>query len=168
MKFPPPIGYGSSIHSPSTSTLCSPRIHSFPSATLSTSPTSSCFEEIASPRSQSIFPQRPGSDERWSRTTARLSVKGAGAFARPRFLPICLSGLGETGLPKGMAKGKRAAVRATGHYSVRWNAFCSGLVVSGNGSADITRPGTPVVAIQGTGDLPWHPLDAVHTKPTPR
>ena len=66
-----------------------------------------------------IFPlsslKMGGSDGRWSRTTARLSVKGAGAFARPRFLPICLSGLGETGLPKGMAKGKRAAARAIGH-----------------------------------------------------
>lgn len=48
---------------------------------------------------------------------------------------------------------------------MRWNAFCSGLVVSGNGSADITRPGTPVVTIQGTGDLPWHPPDAVQAAP---
>ena len=45
-----------------------------------------------------IFPlsslKMGGSDERWSRTTARLPVKGAGGFSRSRFLPICLSGLG--------------------------------------------------------------------------
>ena len=48
---------------------------------------------------------------------------------------------------------------------MRQNAFRSGLVVSGNGSADIMRPGTPVVPIQGTEDLPWHPPDAVQAAP---
>ena len=39
--------------------------------------------------------------------------------------------------------------------------FRFGLVVLGNGSADITRPGAPAVPIQGTGGTPWSPRDAM-------
>ena len=38
-----------------------------------------------------LDPSMGGSNGRWSRATARLSVKGAGGFSRSRFLPICLS-----------------------------------------------------------------------------
>ena len=48
---------------------------------------------------------------------------------------------------------------------MRQNAFRSGLVVSGNGSADITRPSAPPVPTQGTGGTPSDPRYAMQAAP---
>ena len=85
-----------------------------------------------------------------------------GGWGRRGTLSVGVLGVGApSGDTQGGAGGTQTPPEVEAGAPRRSGNIRFGLVVSGNGSADVTRPGTLVVPIQETGDLPWHPPDAV-------